>query len=128
METAVRLAVLCVTASVLGALVRRSEEELALLLSLAAVACALGVLVPAFGELGALAQELTALTRLAPAVFAPLVKVLAIALVVRLGCAFCRDASQEALGVVLETAGAVCALLSAAPLVRMTAELVEGWI
>lgn len=123
-----RVAVLCLLASLLGALLRRSEGESALLLTLAAVVCAAMALLPALAELLALARELTALSGLAPSVFTPLAKVLAIALVVRLGTAFCRDASQEALGVLLETAGAVCALLSAAPLVRMTAELVEGWI
>lgn len=128
MDAALRIAALCVTASVLGALLRRSEGELALLLTLAALLCVAGVLLPAAQELIALARELTALSGLAPAVFTPLAKVLAIALVVRLGCAFCRDASQEALGVVLETAGAVCALISAAPLLRMTVELVEGWL
>lgn len=123
-----RVAVLCLLASLLGALLRRSEGESALLLTLAAVVCAAMALLPALAELLAFARELTALSGLAPSVFTPLAKVLAIALVVRLGTAFCRDASQEALGVLLETAGAVCALLSAAPLVRMTAELVEGWI
>lgn len=123
-----RVAVLCLLASLLGTLLRRSEGESALLLTLAAVVCAAMALLPALAELLALARELTALSGLAPAVFTPLAKVLAIALVVRLGTAFCRDASQEALGVLLETAGAVCALVSAAPLVRMTAELVEGWI
>lgn len=128
METALRVAALCVTASLLGALLRRSEGELALLLTLAAVLCALCALLPAAYELVALARELTALSGLSPTVFVPLGKVLAIALVVRLGGAYCRDASQEALGAALELAGTVCALLSCAPLLRATVELVEGWL
>ena len=53
---------------------------------------------------------------------------LAIALTVRVGGAFCRDAAQGALASVLETAGAVCALTAAAPLLLAVAELVEGWL
>ena len=53
---------------------------------------------------------------------------LAIALTVRVGGAFCRDAAQGALASVLETAGAVCALTAAAPLLLAVVELVEGWL
>jgi len=60
--------------------------------------------------------------------FTPLWKVLAIALTVRVGGAFCRDAAQGALASVLETAGAVCALTAAAPLLLAVVELVEGWL
>ena len=67
-------------------------------------------------------------TGLSGAVFTPLWKVLAIALTVRVGGAFCRDAAQGALASVLETTGAVCALTAAAPLLLAVVDLVEGWL
>ena len=80
------------------------------------------------GRRTALLRTLADKTGLSGAVFTPLWKVLAIALTVRVGGAFCRDAAQGALASVLETAGAVCALTAAAPLLLAVAELVEGWL
>ena len=53
----------------------------------------------------------------------PSTRRLAIALVVRAGGGLCRDAGESALAAVLETAGAVCALLAALPLMRAVLEL-----
>lgn len=128
MEVLLKITALCLLAAVVAAQERRSEEGLALVLMLAAAVCAAALLAAAVGELSALSGELIALTGLAPAVFVPLGKVLAIALTVRLGCAFCRDAAQETLCILLETAGAVCALLAAAPLLRAVIELVGGFL
>ena len=128
MEVLLKTAVLCLLAAVVAALLRRSEGELALLFTLAVAVCVLALLAAAAGELTVLAGELISLTGLAPAVFVPLGKVLVIALTVRIGGAFCRDASQEALCAVLETSGAVCALLAAAPLLRAVVGLVEGFL
>ena len=99
-----------------------------LLLALCAAACAAALLIAAGEPLAALLRTLADKTGLSGAVFTPLWKVLAIALTVRVGGAFCRDAAQGALASVLETAGAVCALTAAAPLLLAGVELVEGWL
>ena len=90
--------------------------------------CAAALLVAAGEPLAAMLRTLADKTGLSGAVFTPLWKVLAIALTVRVGGAFCRDAAQGALASVLETAGAVCALTAAAPLLLAVVELVEGWL
>lgn len=128
MAVVMKVAALCAAASVTAALLRGREDALALVLTLCAVVCAAAVAAAAGEPLVALFRDLAALTGLAPAVFTPLLKLLAIALTVRLGGAFCRDASQGALAAVLESAGAVCALEAAAPLLRAVVELVEGWL
>ena len=93
-----------------------------------AAAGAAALLIAAGEPLAALLRTLADKTGLSGAVFTPLWKVLAIALTVRVGGAFCRDAAQGALASVLETAGAVCALTAAAPLLLAVVELVEGWL
>lgn len=128
MELLLKVFALCVLAAVTATLLRRSEGELALLLALCAAVCAAALLVSAGEPLAALLRTLADKTGLAPSVFTPLWKVLAIALTVRVGGAFCRDAAQGALASVLEIAGAVCALTAAAPLLLAVAELVEGWL
>ncbi|MFR0797511.1 MAG: stage III sporulation AC/AD family protein [Oscillospiraceae bacterium] len=110
MELLLKVFALCVITAAVASLLRRNEGELALLLALCAAACAAALLIAAGEPLAALLRTLAEKTGLSGAVFTPLWKVLAIALTVRVGGAFCRDAAQGALASVLETAGAVCAL------------------
>ena len=127
MELLLKIFALCVITAAVASLLRRNEGELALLLALCAAAAA-ALLIAAGEPLAALLRTLADKTGLSGAVFTPLWKVLAIALTVRVGGAFCRDAAQGALASVLETAGAVCALTAAAPLLLAVVELVEGWL
>ena len=121
MELLLKVFALCVITAAVASLLRRNEGELALLLALCAAACAAALLIAAGEPLAALLRTLADKTGLSGAVFTPLWKV-------RVGGAFCRDAAQGALASVLETAGAVCALTAAAPLLLAVVELVEGWL
>ena len=80
-------------------------------------------------ELMAFLAELGERSGIPETLFVPLYKTLGIALVVRVGAGLCRDAGESALGSVVETAGAVCAMLTALPLLRtvldMLLELME---
>ncbi|MCI6055702.1 SpoIIIAC/SpoIIIAD family protein [Dysosmobacter sp.] len=123
METAVQAAGLCVIGAVLALVVRRGSPETALLLALAATAAVIALVVPALGELWAFLRQLEAYSGVSTELFAPLYKTAAIALVVRAGGGLCRDAGESALAAVLETAGTVCALLAALPLMRAVLDL-----
>lgn len=123
METAVQAAGLCVIGAVLALVVRRGSPETALLLALAATAAVIALVVPALGELWAFLRQLEAYSGVSAELFAPLYKTAAIALVVRAGGGLCRDAGESALAAVLETAGTVCALLAALPLMRAVLDL-----
>ena len=68
-------------------------------------------------------QELAEGSGVPPELFAPLYKTVGIGLVVRVGGGLCRDAGESALAGVVETAGAVCALAAALPLLRAVLEL-----
>lgn len=128
MEAVVRLAALCLCVSAVAALLHRSDEALALLLLLAAVLAGCAMLAPALSALADFCARLLALTPLPAALFAPLLKVTAIALVVRFTAALCVDAGQSALAALLHTAGAVCALVCALPLLEELLTLVEGFL
>ena len=88
------------------------------------VAVALLALADTAQELVSLFQELRERSSLGEAWFLPLYKTVAIAIVVRIGGDLCRDAGESALAGVVETAGAVCALGAAAPLMRMVLSLI----
>ena len=67
--------------------------------------------------------ELGERTGVSPELFVPLYKAVGIALVVRVGSSLCRDAGESALASVVETAGAVCALVVSLPLLRTVLSL-----
>ena len=128
MELLGKLVALCLLTAVLALLLKRESAELAFLLTLSAVLLGVFLLLAAIDEVSALCEELLELTRLSPTLFVPLVKVMAVAVTVRLTAALCRDAGQSALAALTEIAGTVCALWCSLPLLRAVVELLEGWI
>jgi len=125
MELSIQAAALCVTAALLALVVRRGNPESALLLTLGAAAA---VLLSLAGSLTALMDFLNRLVEesgLSRELFIPLYKTIGIALVVKLGGSLCRDAGESALSSVVETAGAVCALVAALPLLRAVLGLLQ---
>lgn len=129
MEQVVRIAVLCVVGALLAVTVKRGSPEQALLLVLGCVVLVLLSLAEPLRELMAFFAELGERSGVAAELFVPLYKTIGIALTVRLGGEVCRDAGEAALAAVMETAGAVCALLVSLPLLRavlsMLLELME---
>ena len=128
MEVLVRLAALCLCVSAVTALLHRSDEALALLLLLASILAGCALLLPALSELADFCTRTLSLTSLPEVLFVPLLKVTAIALIVRFSCALCADAGQSALASLLHMAGAVCALVCALPLLEELLTLVEGFL
>lgn len=109
---------LCVLASLLAIFLRRQNPELAMLLTLCAAVLAFLFLSGLLQELLDFLRELSGETGVDQNLFIPLYKTMGIALVVRVGGNLCRDAGESALAAVIETAGSVCALLVAVPLLR----------
>ena len=123
MEQAIQATALCVLAAVLALTVKRGSPETALLLVLGAAVAVLLSLGQALGEAVAFLEELGARSGVPEGLLAPLYKVAGIALVVKVGGGLCADAGESALASVVETAGTVCALAAALPLLRRVAEL-----
>ena len=123
MEQALQTAGLCVAAAVLALVVRRGSPESALLLVLGTAVLILLGLTETLGQLVAFLQELRKESGIPEELFRPLYKTLGIALVVRFGGGLCRDTGESALAATLETAGAVCALVVALPLLRAVLDL-----
>lgn len=118
MEQVIRAAGVCVVGALLALVVKRGSPEAALLLTLAAVTAVLLFLGGPLEELTAFLRELGERGGVTAELFEPLYKTVGIALVVKVGGSLCRDAGESALASVVETAGAVCALLVSLPLLR----------
>lgn len=118
METVAQVTALCVVAALLALILKRGTPELGLLLTLGAAAAVLLALLAQLGEVVDFLDELAERSGVSPALFAPLYKTIGIAVVVKTGGSLCRDAGETALAGVVETAGAVCALIVTLPLLR----------
>lgn len=113
-----QIAALCVTGALMAVVVRRGSPELAMLLALGAVTAVLLVLSGILRELLNVFRSLNERSGIAGTLFLPLYKTIGVAMVVQVGAGLCRDAGESALASAVESAGAVCALLVALPLVQ----------
>ena len=112
MEQVIQVTGLCVVGALLALVVKRGSPETALLLAVgAAVVVALAL------------AELGSASGVSADLFVPLYKTIGIALVVQVGGNLCRDAGESALASVVETAGTLCALLAALPLLRAVLDM-----
>ena len=114
---------LCVVGAVLALVLKKTSPEQALLLVLCAAVAGLALLTDGLGELVEFLRELGERSGVSETLFVPLYKTVGIGLVAKVGGDLCRDAGGAALASVVETAGAVCALLAAMPLLRAVLEL-----
>ena len=118
-----RMSALCLTGALLAVLLRRSGGEMALLLALAVCGAAASLLLEPVQELRSFWEEAAAWGNLPLELFQPLIKTVGIALLSRTGSELCRDAGEGAMASVLETAGAVAAVVVSLPLFRAAWEL-----
>ena len=118
MELLLRVVPLCVTGAALALVIRQGNAVMGLLLTLCVTVSVLLFLARPAAELFDFFRDLGEQSGLSPALLAPLYKTAGIALIVRTGGALCRDAGDSALANAVETAGTLCALLTALPLLR----------
>ena len=130
MGTVLKIAAVCVLAAILALLLKKGSPEIGILITVAAAAAAFRFLLGQFRELTDFFEELAATANLGRELISPLYKSIGVALVVKIGGGLCRDAGESALAAVIETAGAVCALLVSLPLLgavlSMLMELMNG--
>ena len=126
MESVVRLAATAVAAALCAVVVKQHAREVGAVLALAAGALLLGAALGAIEEVRALADELGELIGLSPAVLAPVLKTVGIAILTRIAAELCRDAGEGGIAAAAETAGAAAAVLTALPLLRAVLSTITG--
>lgn len=126
METALKVGAVAVTAALCAVTLKGSVRSLALALSLTAAALILTLVLGAAEDVLAMAEYLRELAGLSPAVVAPVLKTVGIAILTHLAAAVCRDAGEGGVAAAAETAGTALALWTALPLLRAVLETVEA--
>ena len=122
MEDILKIAAAAVAAAVCAVVVKQRAQEVGLVLSLAAGALVLG----AVESVRALMDELGEAAGLSPAVLAPVLKTVGIAILTHISAEVCRDAKESGIAAFVETAGAAVALCVALPLLRAVLDTVTG--
>ena len=126
METILKVGALAVTAALCAVMVKNTARELALVLSLAAVAMILGLVLGAAEDVLAMAEELQDMAGLSPAVVAPVIKTVGIAILTHIAVQVCKDAGEGGIAAVTETAGSALALCTALPLLRAVLDTIAA--
>ncbi len=123
MELLIKGAVICIVTSLLALLLKKNTPELSLLLTLAVVAAVMTAAFSLYEEISTVWELILDRTGLERELFSPLVKIIAISLITRLGSDVCQDGGQKALASTLELVGTGCALAAAAPLLGRAMEI-----
>lgn len=114
--TLTQLAALAMIGAVCAAVIKKQVPDLALVLTLCAVAMVLTAGMTALGPIRALMDTLADRAGLSAAVLAPVLKTLGISILSRITAELCRDAGESGLAAAVEVAGGACALLVCLPL------------
>lgn len=118
MELIAKVTVSCIVVALTALLLERDTPELGLLLTLGAIAVVMGFALSYYREIQEMVETLLGQAGLDGALFLPILKIIAISMVTKLGGDVCRDSGQKALGAVIDLAGTFCSLLAAEPLLR----------
>ena len=118
MDVLIKISGVLLVSSCAALMIRRSNPEISLLLSMAVIAASLGASLLLFKPLTDLWETTREHYGVGEVYLLPLVKCCAAALVARLSADLCREASQNAAASAVEFLGVLCALGAAMPLVR----------
>jgi len=128
MELVTKSALAAVCAALICLLLKRSNPELSLIVSICA---AVVILLPAlkFSEgIMTLTESVKGIASVPEILTAPILKCLGISVVSKIGADLCRDASQSATAASVELAGTICALSVAMPLMMSMLNMIGGML
>ena len=123
-----KAAAVALIAGMMGLLIKRSNPEISLLLSAAAVTL-IGIAAMSFaGEIKGLVKTVKTLCGTSDVFLALVLKCTAVAIITKLTAELCRDASQGACAAAVELAGTVCAMCLAMPLIMNMLKMMGGMV
>ena len=126
MPDMVKIAAIAVAAALCAVVVKKNVAELGMVLALCAGAIILSCSLGALEGVKELMDTLADTAGLSPAVFAPVVKTVGIAVLTRVSAELCRDAKEGGIAAFVETAGAAAALFVSLPLLKTVLSMVTG--
>ena len=126
MPDMVKIAAIAVAAALCSVVVKKNVAELGMVLALCAGAIILSCSLGALEGVKELMDTLADTAGLSPAVLAPVVKTVGIAVLTRVSAELCRDAKEGGIAAFVETAGAAAARFVSLPLFNTVLIMVSG--
>lgn len=128
MELIVKAAALALTAALIGIVLRRTNPELSLLLSICTVVLIMGAALGFAKSFTELAQAVQRIFGVSETLIKPVLKCVAVAIITKMTSGLCKDSSQAAAASAVELAGTVCALCIIMPLLMSMLTAIGGMI
>lgn len=128
MELVLKAAALALAAALMGIVLRRTNPELTLLLSICTVALIMGAALGFAKSFTELAQAVQRIFGVSETLIKPVIKCVAVAIITKMTSDLCKDSSQAAAASAVELAGTVCALCIIMPLLMSMLTAIGGMI
>ena len=128
MDTVWRIMAIVLLAAVIVTLLKKTRPDMAYLLVLAVCGVAIFLFAEFADQIIQSFQRVFAAINIPDEIFLPLLKMIAIAIMTKIGADICRDAGEAAFGNLVETAGAITAILLSMPLFSAAWELLQELI
>lgn len=125
MQTFTQVLIIGIVAVIFSAILKKSNRELALLLSLAACVLVAVLLLSLAEPIIAFLGKLRSLSGLDQATMTPLLKTLGVGILTQICATVCADSGENALAGLIEVCGSVLALYVCLPLLEAVIEMVE---
>lgn len=128
MELVLKAAALALTAALIGIVLRRTNPEMTLLLSICTVVLIMGAALGFAQSFTELAQTVQRIFGVSETLIKPVIKCVAVAIITKMTSDLCKDSSQAAAASAVELAGTVCALCIIMPLLMSMLTAIGGMI
>ncbi len=128
MELFLKIAVCGLVGILMLQTIKKQNPEAALLLILAISVVILAAVFPVMRSIFSFIDTLCDTAGLSPAILTPIIKILGISILTKIGFEICRDCEAKAVGACLELAGAVSAVYVALPLLSAVIKLITSFV
>ena len=128
MELILKAAALALTAALIGIVLRRTNPEMTLVLSICTVVLIMGAALGFAKSFTELAQTVQRIFGVSETLIKPVIKCVAVAIITKLTSDLCKDSSQAAAASAVELAGTVCAMCIIMPLLMSMLTAIGGMI
>lgn len=118
MEIIIKAAVIGIIGTVLTLLIKRTNPEYSMVLSLGICAVVLTIALTLYSSVTEVLELVSVNTGFSSAFTAPMLKCVGIGITARLGSELCKDAGQNAVASTVEICGAICAMYVCLPMIK----------
>lgn len=123
-----KAAALALTAALIGIVLRRTNPEMTLLLSICTVVLIMGAALGFARSFTELARTVQRIFGVSETLIKPVIKCVAVAIITKMTSDLCKDSAQAAAASAVELAGTVCALCIIMPLLMSMLTAIGGMI